>query len=799
MIRIICPNCKNGYLETKDNLLCCPECQGEFSQNEENLYLGIQYYNEYDYDKANDCLMKYIVKNGAEPRAIFHKALCDGFCFDEDTLSLAETYDKLFNALEGMSEDLFPHYLALANDEAQKLEKAVAQSHIHLFADADAEKIKKEVSVLIGLQNDAKAFRVKLNALTNNFNDNANIKLSVKFSDCFLVEPELATQVGDLKFQKITENVASHTVFTGILSTDIKNLEIYYRCIVMFFKKNRQKYEFLMASAEKFAELSQLLSDGQYNTIKGTASIGDKLKSAGYDFFQESLKDTDEDYSTQTETVVILDLEIEKEENVPEEIEDISSTATEKSGACEAETEENFEDVSSSTEAAVAEETQTDDAELEETEADFENEETEEIHVDCDASDEQKSEAETIDEVIDDEQQAPVEEAVEDTQDETCETSVQTDEVIVEEHKEEAVNTSNSNESQETEETVSTETSKEENKPTKVKHKTHYGPIIVVLLIIAGIAAIICTTVVPAKINEKNYAQAQALTNEGKYKEAAAVYAELKDYENSQELYKAATYNYASQLEKQENFDEAKKIYEGLGKYEDSMAKASSCTYNLALKTLDEGKFDEAKAIFESIPDYADSKDKVSECTYQKGISFIDEKKYEEAIEIFKTLPDYKPAQEKILEAKYKYVNNNLSKDNKTTITFLNELIEARYQDSVAIRRKLLGDVTVTGEGVTSCINYSASDIKENLNEVEKSKPIYFHVTVTDEALYGKKLTVKFTTSVGYTERKTVTLSKEDNTYHLMYPRTSVSNYTVDFSLLSPEGTELLKQTVTIK
>ena len=49
----------------------------------------------------------------------------------------------------------------------------------------------------------------------------------------------IADEVGTLKYNKICENIASHTVFTGILTNDIKNLEIYYRCIVMFFRKNK--------------------------------------------------------------------------------------------------------------------------------------------------------------------------------------------------------------------------------------------------------------------------------------------------------------------------------------------------------------------------------------------------------------------------------------------------------------------------------------------------------------------------------------------------------------------------------
>lgn len=792
MVRIICPECKNSYVDNKDGSLVCPSCNAVFSADEENLILGAQYYNECDYDKANDCLMKYIVKNGADAKAIFYKALCDGFCYDEDTLSLADTYEKLFDALKEMPEEIFPEFLAIANDETEKLEKAVAQSHIHLFVDADAEKIKKEVSTIINLQNEAKAFRIRLNALVNDYNDTASAKISVKFSDCFLVEPELAAQVGDLKFEKITENVASHTVFTGILSTDIKNLEIYYRCIVMFFKKNRQKYDFLMASAEKFTTLSKLLEEGQYNTIKGTAAIGDKLKSAGYDFFQESLKDNDEDFETQTETVVILAHVVAEEAAEEESLEDVSSTSDEKI-AEDVEAPAEFEDISSTEneiekaaepDAEVAEEIEAEDVESTE-EATSEEDSVIEIPV----AEEVTVEVEATEDVCEETENAvQVSESEEATEDDTAE-------VVVEE-----VNIEETTPSIEVVETIPDEQVKapEEEMAKVVKRKKSYAPFVAIFLIIAGIIAVICVTVLPKIINENNYKEAEQLMADKKYDLAAEVYAELGDFEDAEEKFKAAKYSHAALLEEAENYEAAKEIYAELKTYEDSMAKVSSCTYNIALKALDDGKFDDAKVLFESVKDYADSKDKVLECDYQKGISLIAEKKYADAIKIFEALGTYSESKTKILEAKYKYVSENLSTDNQTTLAYLDDLIEARYEDSVVLRRKLLG-TAAPENGIVACLNYSETEAVENLTEADKSKPIYYHITVEDAQLYGKKLTIKFTTSVGYTERKTVTFTETDNTYTLMYPRTNITGYTVDFSVLAADGTELTKQTVTIK
>ena len=233
MIRIICSKCKNAYLKNEGEKLVCPSCGVEHPISQENLLSAIQYYNEGKFSEANDCLMKYIVKNGADPCAIFYKGLCDGFNFDEDTTSLEDVYTKLAEALSDIPDDMFVQYLALANDETEKLEKLIAEKHIRLFESADAEKIKNEVSILIRIQDGARKFREKLTEFAEAYNERAEEKILVNFSKCFLVEPELATEVGVLKFQRIAESIGSHTVFTGILSTDIKNHNIhkYYPCL----------------------------------------------------------------------------------------------------------------------------------------------------------------------------------------------------------------------------------------------------------------------------------------------------------------------------------------------------------------------------------------------------------------------------------------------------------------------------------------------------------------------------------------------------------------------------------------
>ncbi len=806
MIRIICAKCKNAYLKKEDDNLICPSCEAVFPESTENLLLGAQYYNEGDFSQANDCLMKYIVKNGADPEAMFYKALCDGFAFDEDTVSLNDVYTKILESLSEISDDLFIRYLALANDEAEKLEKLIAESHIKQFETADSEKIKKEVATIINFQNEAKEFRAKLTELTNAYNDRATDKISVKFSTCYLVQPETASEVGTLKFDKVKESIEAHTVFTGILSTDIKNLEIYYRCIVMFFEKDRQKYDFLMESAEKFNELAKLLEEGRYASIKGVPTIANKLKSAAYDFFQESLKDHDDEFEQQTETVVVIvpetvEIPVEEEPDVLEEQNDSTSENSEETT--------EYEDVYSSSEAEenteeqpveeVSGEEETENSDLEETtenipeeaeiiEIEAETEEEEEVVV----SEETEEIPETVEETAEIFEEEPVEETVIEISEESAEESeskVDTLETIAESGEVE----------EPAEKTEYEKVDATEESTAVVKHKKSYGPFVAIILVILAVIGLIAAKVVPAKLNASNYEKASTLATEKKYAEAAEVFAELGDYEDAEEKTLECRYNNACALEAEKKYSEAKAIFVGLGDYKDSSAKKNSCIYNEALLILDAGKFDEAAEIFESLEGYADSANMTKECSYKKAVSLINNKDYDGAIAILTTLGDYSDSATKILEAKYGYVTSNLDAENETTLSYLKDLARAKFKDSADLRNKLLGTSNELSVNVTSCVNYSITDTKTALNEVDKSKVIYFHVVVTEPELYNKKLTIDYRTSMGYHDTKGIVLTEGENTYAFAYPSTENSGYTVVFKLLSHDNTTLTTQEILVK
>lgn len=832
MIRIICAKCKNAYLQKADGNLTCPSCEAVFPEKDENLLSGVQYYNEGDCESAKDCLMKYIVQEGAEPRAMFVKALCDATEYDEDTYSLKGLYEKLTEALGEISDEWFVQYLAMANDEAAKIEKDVAEKHIALLEDADAEKIKKEVTTIITLQNDAKDFRKKLTDFAYDYNNRAENTISVRFSECFLVEPEIADEVGNRKYEKIINNIAAHTVFTGSLSTDIKNLEIYYRCIVMFFRKNRQKYDFLMASAEKFAELSKRLEEGQYNTIKGTSTIGDKLKSAAYDFFQESLKDHDEDEEyLQKETVLVHEpeiIEIEEEpeaaetaaveESEPQEYEDISSSSVAEEIEESEDTEEVAEDdatielvdISSGSE-EVTEEAEDVTEDISETEAEAEAEETVEDVTEAPAED--TEEEEFIEEEIteDTEEEEYYEDDMEDAI--TSAPSITATLTKIDKSKVDVIPDEDKIEDEETDEVIEEE-EEAENKPVR-KHKKHYAPFIAILLIIIGIGAIIAIRVIPPKLKADKYSEASAYAQQEQYDKAAELFKELGNYEDSQKLYIENTYAYASQLESNGRYDEAKDVYATLGDYKDSATKVKSCIYYDSVNKLNEGLYDEAKAGFDSIADYQDSATQSQKCLYKKAEGLIANHNFTEAVTILETITSYdESVRDMILDAQYRYVKDHLDPNDETTQIYIINLVSANYLDSVALSEYLASgqDTTppVSGEDtpvtddtpadgtVVIFTNTSKTDLETQTTEFDSDRAIYIHVDCLDEALYGQELTMSYQNTYSHANLKTKVFTAEETAYVFTYSGDGTRNYDITFILKDTSGNVVAEHTVSV-
>lgn len=884
MTQILCNKCKNAVLSESDEGFVCPSCNAHFSKDEENLLLGIQFYNNGDLDLCEDALMKALVKNSRSGEALVYKALCDAARFDEDARSFGDTYEKLLSAVSSADDSAVPELISVCDGEMKKYELRLTALHVKAFKDADAEGTKKEVEFILRLRDEALSFRAELTHIAEDFNLRNTSRLTLNLSKCFYVSYELANETGDEKLSKIKEDIASHTVFTGILSNDIKNLEIYYRCIVMFFEKSKAKYDFLMENAKKLAYLNGTLESGKYVNVASPAAAAEKLKAAAYGFFEESLKEYDDENADAPAVVLTLPepevipetaeaAETSEESNAEEaaadesaeeengeEVSDGEAPKAEETGAPEAETAESTEEAFGESAAEPADETaeepcaeeaeeHSEEPAEEETGAEPEEEKYEEAVKEETAEEAEKAAESTAEEapnadesdeadgtaVNTEETPSPaeaIENAAKKMMDEISEESAG----IIDEIKSEPVDISSNSlaerikkrgntppmpenvgesaaedaiveitEQETVEVTEITEEIKEEPnespaEPTAEesaeeykttlkpkKKKKHIGLIVFIVAILA-VLAFLGYKYVPGMISESKYKAAATLLEDKKFSDAEQAFLALGEYKDSHDKALECKYMRADALQQEDDYSAAAEIFASLGEYKDAVTRVLSCKYETAVKTLNDGNFDDAARLFEEIKDYGNSADMTKECSYKKALSLTENKKYTDAVDILSSLKDYSDAPEKLNEAKYLYVTEHLSKDDKTTVSYINELAKAKYRNSQDLKTKLLG--AEDANTLKLAVNTSEDDLSTALTTASHTEQLYFHI-IGGSDYYGKNITLSFTTQYGFTQTSTVVLSKDESDSFMTYPSSSTKNYTVVFSATAEDGTVL--------
>ena len=713
MEKIICEKCKNAYLQKTEEGYFCSSCGMFYPKAEENLLLGIHYYKEGKLQESADYLMKAIVSDGSNHTALLYKALGDGFNLDEDSVSLEDVYEQIIFACELVPDSDFPKFLEIANDEAEKLELALAKIHINAFETADAEKIKSLVTVILKIQEEAKKFRSKLADFADAYNKRNGNSMVYNLSKCFLVTPEVADEIGEKKLNKIKSDIASHTVFTGILTTDIRNLEIYYRCIVMFFRKNKAKYDFLMKNAENFILLAELLEEGNYTSIQGTASTAEKLKITAYSFFEESLKGEPEYDEETTKSVIIIAEESEEviEETPQEEIqietEDVEAEATEEV----AETEEivEIEEVNLEEETTVIEEITeiTDDTEIEEvSEVVEETTETEEIKepetsfkdtpVQFHEVHDPILEADTVQDLpntdvvignIFESNSSVTESTQEDSpfnyaNNETApETTTETEENTDSSEDDEALEKAQTAKTQEYPELS------QEEKDDIARHE-RFKEIKVVNTEDENFQKLARKF---DRVRKNDPDRETTLTPKKKGNKAKIIIPIIIVFVaiivvNAIRLvpgYIAETrYNSALELIENKNYTDAIEIFTELGAYEDSQEKIKECKYQNALLLIDAEEYSEAKALLEELKGYnTDIETKIQICDYSIAKQYLEKGKYDKAKELFTALKDYGDSKDMIKECSYRKALSLIEgKKYEDAITILSDI--KKYSDS---------------------------------------------------------------------------------------------------------------------
>lgn len=719
MEKIICEKCKNAYLQKTEEGYFCSSCGMFYPKAEENLLLGIHYYKEGKLQESADYLMKAIVSDGSNHTALLYKALGDGFNLDEDSVSLEDVYEQIIFACELVPDSDFPKFLEIANDEAEKLELALAKIHINAFETADAEKIKSLVTVILKIQEEAKKFRSKLADFADAYNKRNGNSMVYNLSKCFLVTPEVADEIGEKKLNKIKSDIASHTVFTGILTTDIRNLEIYYRCIVMFFRKNKAKYDFLMKNAENFILLAELLEEGNYTSIQGTASTAEKLKITAYSFFEESLKGEPEDDEETTKSVIII--AEEKEEVVPEEsvneTEVIESSETPEIENVEVNVEGTeivsetveIEEVNLEEETTVIEEITeiTDDTEIEEvSEVVEETTETEEIKepetsfkdtpVQFHEVHDPILEADTVQDLpntdvvignIFESNSSVTESTQEDSpfnyaNNETApETTTETEENTDSSEDDEALEKAQTAKTQEYPELS------QEEKDDIARHE-RFKEIKVVNTEDENFQKLARKF---DRVRKNDPDRETTLTPKKKGNKAKIIIPIIIVFVaiivvNAIRLvpgYIAETrYNSALELIENKNYTDAIEIFTELGAYEDSQEKIKECKYQNALLLIDAEEYSEAKALLEELKGYnTDIETKIQICDYSIAKQYLEKGKYDKAKELFTALKDYGDSKDMIKECSYRKALSLIEgKKYEDAITILSDI--KKYSDS---------------------------------------------------------------------------------------------------------------------
>lgn len=741
MEKIICEKCKNAYLQKNEEGYFCSSC-GMFHPNaEENLLLGIHCYKEGRLDESADYLMKAIVSDGSNYKALLYKALGDGLKLDEDSTSLADVYEQIIFAVELVPDSDFPNFLEIANDEAERLELALAKIHLADFETADAEKIKSLVTVILKIQEEALKFRNKLADFADAFNKRNGNSIIYNRSKCFLVTPEIANEIGAKKLNKIKADIASHTVFTGILTTDIRNLEIYYRCIVMFFEKNKDKYDYLMQNAENFVVLANILEEGNYTAIQGTAATAEKLKITAYSFFEESLKGEEaEETEENTKSVIVINEEIEEaavlDNSEATLTEDVADDIDEKpSGTVE------IEEIDITEHETVIEEITeiTDDVEIEEVSA-IEEQPAEEIVEEKPTEDLSFKDTPVQQHNVN----APILEAdnVQDlpntnvvigdifnsgsnksaSEDSPFNYSANTDDAessVQENESEKAEKDEVSDEDLEAAKTARTQEYPElsqEEKDDIARHE-RFKKIKVVNTDDEDFKALASrfdrarkndpdreTTLVPKKNRKKPIIIAVVVF-------VVAVIA-INAVRFLPEFIAETRYNSALELIEENNYTEAIAIFEELGEYQDSEEKILECKYQNALLLIDAKDYSAAKSALEELKGYnSDIETKIQLCDYSIAKNYLEKGKYDKAQELFTELKDYGDSADMVKECSYR---NALS------------LIESKkYEEAIEILSKIK----------------KYSDSSEKINEAK-------YLYVTENLSAKNETTVKYLTEL---------------------------------------------------
>ena len=117
----------------------------------------------------------------------------------------------------------------------------------------------------------------------------------------------------------------------------------------------------------------------------------------------------------------------------------------------------------------------------------------------------------------------------------------------------------------------------------------------------------------------QDYDEAMKLYVDGEYEAACAIFTELGDYEDSEEMVRKSKYAQATEYLNDDNPAWAAELFEELGDYKDSSEKAQAC------QLMEEGKYDSARELFTQLGDYKDSANRLQRLGWYSFYDYIAE------------------------------------------------------------------------------------------------------------------------------------------------------------------------------
>lgn len=191
----------------------------------------------------------------------------------------------------------------------------------------------------------------------------------------------------------------------------------------------------------------------------------------------------------------------------------------------------------------------------------------------------------------------------------------------------------------------------EEGKAKSGKRRKSIVAILLAVCLVAGLTVAICGIVVPRIEMQNTYNEAAELLADRKFKEARAIYIELGDYKDSQDLLEESSYQwYKQRLEQGDCSFDVETGFEELGDYKDSAELESEVQYERAIQLMNKEQYMAAHQLFVRAGEYKDAPNKANEMKYLYAKKLIGLGRVGIAEMYLRGLGDYKDSAELLKE-----------------------------------------------------------------------------------------------------------------------------------------------------